>query len=88
MKLRDGFVVREIADSIVVVPTGDLLKDFQGMMTLNQSAQYVLELLSNEITEEALVHAFAEKYEVDEESAKTDVMSFVNILKEKKMLEE
>lgn len=87
MKIKDGFVVREIADSIVVVPTSDLLKEYRGMLTLNQSGQFIWKLLQNEVTEEELIAKLAEKYHLKHEKAKTDIEAFLNTLREKKILE-
>ena len=45
MRVKEGFVIREIAGSIVVVPTGDLLKEYRGMLTLNEAGKFIWELL-------------------------------------------
>lgn len=87
MKIKEGFVVREIADSIVVVPTGDLLKEYRGMLTLNKSGQFIWQLLQNDVTEEELATKLAEKYHLEQEKAKTDIEAFLNTLREKKILE-
>lgn len=87
MKIKEGFVVREIADSIVVVPTGDLLKEYRGMLTLNKSGQFIWELLKNDVTEEELATKLAEKYHLEHEKAKTDIDAFLHTLREKKILE-
>ena len=36
------FVLREIADTIVVVPTGVLLNEFKGVMNLNETGKFNL----------------------------------------------
>lgn len=87
MKIKEGFVVREIADSIVVVPTGDLLKEYRGMLTLNKSGQFIWQLLQNEVTEEELIAKLAEKYHLEHEKAKADIKAFLHTLREKKILE-
>jgi len=87
MKIKEGFGVIEIADSIVVVPTGDLLKEYRGMLTLNKSGQFIWQLLQNEVTEEELIAKLAEKYHLEQEKAKADIEAFLHTLREKKILE-
>lgn len=86
MKIKEGFVVRKIIDTIVAVPTGDLLKEASGIITLNESGRFLWELLETETTEEELVEKLIEKYHVDEERAKTDVQAFLNALREKEII--
>ena len=45
MKIKEGFVTREIADTIVAVPTGKLVNEFQGMIQLTDSSKFVWDLL-------------------------------------------
>ena len=37
MKIKDGFLLKKIAGSTVVVPVGDTLVNIQQMLSLNQS---------------------------------------------------
>ncbi len=86
MRVKEGFVLREIADSIVVVPTGELLKEYRGMITLNESAKFIWELLQKDISKEDLVAKFAEEYHLDLEKAEVDAEKFLQTLKENKVL--
>ena len=38
---KDGYLVREIADSYVVVPVGERVIDFKGIMTLNDTGLFI-----------------------------------------------
>lgn len=88
MKIRDGFVVRKIADTIVAVPTGDLINDINKIINLNSTGKFMWELLENDISKEELIEKVVEKYKIDEEIAKRDVEKFLNNLREEKILEE
>lgn len=88
MKIKEGFVTREIADTIVAVPTGKLVDEFQGMLKLTDVAKFVWDLLQEDTTIEYVANAFAQKYELDREEAKTEVEKFVNKLRAIHMIED
>ena len=75
MKLKDGFIVREVAGQIVALPTGDDL-DLNMMITLNDTGRFLWEKLENEVSKEELVTALLAEYDVDEATAKAAVLSF------------
>lgn len=87
MKIRKGFVLREIADSIVVVPTGDLMKEFKGMINLNATGKFIWELLQEEMTIDQVADKLMERYGIDQEKAKQGAENFVKKLKEANVLE-
>lgn len=81
MKLKEGFVLREVAGSIVVIPCGDDL-DLNMMITLNGTGKFLWEKLTEGAQEEELVQALLAEYDVSEETAKQAVEGFVAKLKE------
>ena len=56
MKLKKGFVLREVAGETVVVPVEAEL-NFNGMITLNEAAKVLWSVLENETSTEDLVKA-------------------------------
>ena len=80
MKLKKGFVLREVAGETVVVPVNAEL-NFNGMITLNETAKVLWNILENETTEDALVKALLGEFNVDEATAQNDVALFVQKLK-------
>ena len=85
MKLKDGFLVKEVAGQTVVLPTGDDL-DLDLMITLNGTGKFLWEKLQSETDEAALVAALLAAYEVDEKTAAESVAEFVKKLKENNFL--
>lgn len=81
MKLKDGFILREVAGEQVVIPTGDAL-DLNMMITLNESGAFLWKQLEQENTEDGMVSALLAEYDVDEATARTCVAAFVAKLKE------
>jgi tRNA U34 5-carboxymethylaminomethyl modifying GTPase MnmE/TrmE len=47
MKIKQGFVVREVAGKSVAVATGALSREFHGMVTLNGTGKFLFEELKN-----------------------------------------
>ena len=88
MKIKEGFILKEIAGSYVVVPVGENLVDFTSMVTTNETGAFLWEKLQNGATEEELCQSILGEYEgVSYEDALTDVKEFVNTLKDKKIVE-
>ena len=79
MKLKEGFLLREVAGQVVVLPTGDEL-DLNMMITLNDTGAFLWERLQEETSEDALVQALLGEYDVDEATARNAVVAFVTKL--------
>ena len=87
MKIKENFMLRKVADTYVVVPVGDAVAEFNGMINLNEAGAFLWQLLENETTAEQVVEGLLQQYEVDEAIAKRDVDNFINELKAAKLLE-
>lgn len=81
MKRNPDFLLREVAGTSVIVPVGAATTAFPGMITLNATGIYIWQLLEQEQTEQSLVAAMTERYDVSEEKALEDVRAFVERLK-------
>ena len=82
MKLKSGFVLKEIAGETVVVSTDSDL-DLNGIITLNSTAKTLwLALESGAQGIDQLVSALTAEYNVDKATALKAAEGFVNRLKE------
>lgn len=81
MKIRNGFIVREVGGKHVVIATGEAARNFNGIIKLNDSAKMLWEMLEGGSCESELADALIERYEVDELTAQNDVSMFVTKLK-------
>ncbi len=88
MKIKKGFLVREIADTYIVVPVGERVIDFKGIMTLNDTGYFLWKRLLEEISYDSLLAALLEEYEVDEATARMDIDEFLQTARESGVLEE
>ena len=80
MKRSEDFLLRDVAGTLVIVPVGQAVTAFPGMITLNATAAYLWELLEQEQTVETLAEGLMQRYEVDEATAKADAVAFVEKL--------
>lgn len=88
MKIKEDFLLREVAGSNIVVPLGDAEMNFGGMMTLNEVGTFIWRALEQETTEEAVVKALLSEYAIDEATAKKDVHTYIARLRDKGVIED
>ncbi len=87
MKIKDGYILREIADSLIVVPIGKRVVEFNGLMMLSESASLLWKKLQHGAEIEELVQEILNEYDIDEITARKDVLEFINELQTKELLQ-
>ncbi len=88
MRIKEGYLVREIADCHIVVPIGDRVIDFKGIMTLNDTGYFIWKCLSEDIAYAQLLSAILDEYEIDEATARADLDEFLEDARQNGVLEE
>ena len=73
MKIREGFLLRNVAGNNVVVPIGQATLDFNGMMSLNETGAFIFSKMLDGTTKEQLIEDLISEYEVEREIAQKDV---------------
>jgi len=86
MKIQPGFILKEVADSFVIVPTGANIVDFSAMITVNETGAFLWKCLEEDTSVEELAKKLCSEYEIDMETALTDVKDFTDTLIAKKVL--
>ena len=87
MKLKEGFVLRDVAGSCVVVPTGADINS-NGMISLNDTGKTLWQRLDAEATIDDLVDALTAEYDVDRDTARVGAERFVEKLRQHGFIEE
>ena len=87
MKIKSGFVKRNIAGSNIVVPVGKTAKSFNAMITLNDSAAFFWDCFQKDITVDECLKLVLEEFDVDEERARKDIEGFVKMLEDNGLTE-
>ncbi|MFR2407169.1 MAG: PqqD family protein [Eubacterium callanderi] len=77
MKIKNGYMLREVAGEAVVVPTGEATLNFQGIISLNETGALLWKELEQGCEKKDLVQALLDEYEVDAETAEKDVNEFL-----------
>lgn len=88
MKIKEGFILRDVADKTFVVAVGELSKTFNGIITLNETGKFIWQLLTKDTTEEEIVEKLLiECEDAQRDVVEKDVKSFIEKLKGDRILE-
>ncbi len=87
MKVKEDFLLREVAGCYVVVPVGKATINFNGMLNLNETGAFLWEKLQNDTTKEQLLQEMLDTYEITEDIASKDIDNFIKKLKDANLLE-
>lgn len=87
MKIKEEYILKEVAGNFIVVAVGNAALDFNGVITLNETGAFLWNKMNREITEAELAEALMNEYEIDKDSADKDISRFINKLKEADILE-
>jgi len=79
MKIKEGYLLRQVAGQTVVLPADDTL-NLNMMITLNDTGAFLWEQLQSETDEQKLVAALLGEYDVTEETARRSVAEFIKKL--------
>ncbi len=86
MKIKDGFIIREVAGSYIVVAVGSAVKEFNGIINLNETGAFLWKILENGATKEELLEKLLGEYDVDEKTARADIDAFIKKLQEAELV--
>lgn len=88
MKIKDGFILRDIAGKTLVVAVGERSKSFRGMVTLNETGKYIWKILEKGATKEEIVESILAEFEgADRLTVENDVNAFISKLEGDNILE-
>ena len=82
MRIKNGFVLREVAGQIMVIATGEASKDFHGMIKLNSTGKVIWLALQEGLEERAIAKRLQEQFDVDAEKALEDTRGFLKQMEE------
>ena len=63
MKIKNGFVLKEVNGKSIVVATGEASRYFKGMLTLNEMGKRIFTALQTETNESRIADEIMEEYE-------------------------
>lgn len=87
MKIREDFVLKRVDDEFVIIPVGYDSFGYHGLMTINKLGVFLWNQLKTDTTVNHVVANVMETYDVDEETARRDVIFFIERMKRYQVLE-
>ena len=88
MKIKDGFILKDVAGSKIVIATGEARLSFNGVITFNSVGAEIFNLLDGTNSPEEIVEKIASDYKVDVQIVKRDFDALVEKLKKHNLLDE
>lgn len=87
MKIKEGFVLRNVVDEFIVMPTGDNIAKFEGAVVLNEVSAFIFKQLETPVSRDDLLAAMLNEYDVDEATAAADLDALLEKFAEMGVLE-
>ena len=75
MKLRDEFIVQNVGNETLLVPTGDAA--FHGLVQGNKTVDVILNCLLHDTTEEQILDSLKEKFDGNENDMREDIADVI-----------
>ena len=83
---KNGFVHRQVAGIDVLISVGENIANFNGYISLNPTASFIWDSLSEPRTISELINMLTEEFDVSFELANNDVTLFVEMLQRNEMV--
>lgn len=77
MKIKQGFILRNVVNTHIVVPVSQNALNYKGMLSLNETGAFLWGVLEKGTDRERLLAALLEEYEVPEAVAAADMDEFL-----------
>ena len=88
MKIKSGFVMKDVAGSKVVLPLGERRLDLNGIITFNDVGAEVFNMLDGTNSVEEIVAKIAKDYEVSTEIVAADVNELIEKMRANGLIED
>lgn len=73
-----SIVTRKTGNEYVLVPVANNIADMNSVYTLNETGAFIWELINGKKSVGDLIEALTEEYEIDRETATSDVFSLID----------
>lgn len=87
MRLKDGTILTNMDDKVVVVDASNRKDRFNGMLRLNNTAGFVAKQLEKETELDDVVKAMTEKFDVEESVARENAQKVIDSLRDAGLLQ-
>ena len=80
MRLIEDHILRKVHGNVVLVPLSDRETDFNGMIALNHTGEFVCRMLQQDTDRDSLIEGLAQEYGMELEQVAADVDAFLSEL--------
>lgn len=80
MQIIKNFIKRKIAGETILVPCGETTQDYNGIITVTDTAAFILDNIENVENFDELLKLILENYSIDEKTARRDAENFISQL--------
>lgn len=88
MKIKPGFILRNVANTHIVVPVAQNTLNYKGMLSLNESGAFLWGVLQKGTDKAGLLTALLNEYDVPQDVAASDIEEFLKHVSQIGALEE
>lgn len=88
MRIKDGFILREVAGTFVVISAGNDELDFKGVITVNEVGAVIWRGVEQGKSKDEIVDQILLEYDVRKDVATVDCDEFLQQLIDKGIIEE
>ena len=85
MKINSEYKLRTVGGKSIIV--SEKCKNLEGILTLNETAEFIWKKIESGAETEDIVKALAEECDVSQDEIRDEVFSFINTLKEAGVIE-
>lgn len=88
MQIKEGFIKKKVGNSAIIVAVGKRVKEFNGIVSLNETAEFLWDNLGNAEDAEKLADILCSEYDVTKEKAVESCKNFLSKLREAKIIDD
>lgn len=80
MRLIKDHILRNVNGDVVLVPLSNDETDFNGMIVLNHTGEFVCRMIEEDTDIDSVITALADEYDLEPEKVENDVRAFLSEL--------
>ena len=88
MKIKDGFILKNVAGSKIVIATGEQRMSFNGVITFNDVGAEVFNLLDGNHSLEDIVVKISTDYDAPVEVVRADIEKLIEKMRKHNLIDE
>ncbi|MGN0465778.1 MAG: PqqD family protein [Lachnospiraceae bacterium] len=77
MRLIKDYILRKVNGNTVLMPLSSRETDFNGMIVLNHTGEFICNILQQDTDRESLIVSLAKEYEIEPKQVEADVDAFL-----------